>query len=893
VRSIREFLFRLQSFFRRRKIETSLSEEIQSHIEMATEANIAAGMSPQEARYAALREFGGVEQIKERYRDERGIRWLEEFFSDIRFAARSLRKSPGFTAVAILTLALCIGANSAVFSIVHSILLKPYPWRSDRMVCVEDTNSRRGAGLSTINVAQYLDRRNGVSAFEESALFQINAFNLATSESSPVRISGVNVTPSLFSLLQIRPVLGRSFTENDAEVGASKTVILTDGLWRNRFGANPRILETEIWLNGEPHLVIGVLPPGVYFPNPSARLWVPFMFTERQKTERGRNGYEMIARLKRGATIDHAQRELDAIEQANLERFPEWRQRAETEGWRGVVSDYHERMVGSVRRLLWFLQGAAMAVLLIGCANVASLLLARNSTRERELAIRASLGASRGRLMRHLLAESALLFTAGSLAGLVFAGWGISAANQLGIRSLPRSYDVSLDSAVFGLTLLCAVCTGVIFGALPAWSATRRDAVDSLKEAGARATSTRRHISLRSTFVVAEIALALMLVATAGLLMKSFHRLLSVSPGFERENLLTARVEFSRAKYDTTQKQTLLHNELLGRVRALPGVVSVACASNFPFSGGGSASVYEIEDRKRTEGQPMPQASFQMVSPDYFKTLGIPLLRGRMFTEQDVRVNDYVTVIDKFMADRHWPGENPIGKRIIYGTKLLPNSTKSVPAVREIVGVVAVAKSSNLDRPVVRETFYLPTLQHPSSTGALIVKTAGSATQLVSALRAAVETIDRELAIYDIQTMEARLDQSVNRRRSPMLLLSIFAGIALLLAVIGVYGVLAFAVGQRTKEIGVRMALGATAANIVRMILRQGAWLVALGLLLGLGGYSALSTFIRTMLFSVEPTDSAALVIAPATLALVALAACLVPARRATKVDPIVALRAE
>jgi putative ABC transport system permease protein len=897
---LRELLFRLQPFFRRKKIETGLSEEIQSHIEMATEANIAAGMSPKEARYAALREFGGVEQIKERYRDERGIRWLEDFFSDIRFAARSLRKSSGFTTVAVLTLALCIGANSAVFSIIYAVLLKPYPWPdADRLVFVHSNYSKIGRERVFSSVPDYFDRRNGVAIFEESALYTNRGFNFSSGEGVAERIFTSVVTPSIFPLLKSQPALGRAFDENDVSVGATKTIILGDGFWQSRFGGNPNVIGAEVWLDGERHTVIGVMPPGFYFHGPAVQVYVPFVFSDTQKSESGRRAEigMMVARLKRGASMEQAQRKVNAIHKANADRLlPQHKAAWENGGFGATVVGFLENQVGDARLMLWLVQGTVAACLLIGCANVASLLLARGLARERELAIRAALGAGRSRLIRHLLTEGLLLFILGGLLGVLTASWGVSAMKTLDLWTIPRGIAVSLDRTVFGFTLSCATAMGILFGIIPAWSATRGDNADALKDAGARATIRRQHLSLRSTLVVIEVALALMLVATAALLTKSFSRVQRIDPGFVRENVITALLALPWTKYPTAEKREAFYSELLDRVRRLPGVTSAACATFFPFGAShlspGSSS-YGIEGYTPPAGELQLQAIMDYVSPDYFTTMGIPLLRGRVFASQDTRTTGDVVVIDKILADRYWPGEDPIGKRLIFGTRAVPNTTTREHRKWEIIGVVAPVKFSNVESATAKETIYFSSVQTLGPTSNLAVKTEGSAARISTTLRAMVSEIDATLPIYDVNSLEKRLQAGLQRRRMPMILVGLFAGIALLLAAIGVYGVLAFAVGQRTKEIGVRMALGATATSILKMILLQGTGLVGLGLAIGLGGYFALSTVIRKLLFSVETTDYVALVIAPATLALVALAACLIPARRATKVDPIVALRAE
>ena len=813
----------------------------------------------------------------------------------LRYAVRSLFKAPAFTTIAVLTLALCIGANSAIFSVLNAILFKPYPWpNSERLVYIHNTYPLIGLTRAGCSIPDYLDRRNGVTALEESALVTGASLNLA-SEGTPEQVEGRRVTPSFFPMLKVGPALGRTFTEDEAQIGAGKTVVLSDTLWRNRFGADPGIVGASLRLNGEPYTIIGVMPSG-FDPNPRIQLWIPFAFTDQQKSDSGRGNEfsSMIARLKPGATLKQAQAEVDRIHAANKERLPQSRAFWESSGFGGFVINYLEENVRDVKAMLWLVQAAVAAALLIGCANVASLLLARASARERELAIRAALGAGRGRLMAQLLTESVLLFLGGGLLGLGVALAGVKAMDSLGLANLPRGHTVSLDLSVFGFTMLCALLTGLAFGALPAWSATRGNTAHALKDAGARATAGRRHLWLRSTLVVAEIALALMLLATAGLLIKSFHRLQEVSPGFVRENVLTAQLTLPPAKYDAPDKLTAFHHQLLERVRALPGVNSAALTTGLPFSGSNSMGSYQIDGYTPPTGQPQPHGNVRSVSAEYFKAIGITLLNGRFFTAQDTAGAPDVIIIDRFLADRYWPNENPIGNRIIRGT--LPNPVEGQPRVPrrwEIIGVVSTVHHQNLDRPVGKETLYFALSQQPANRFTLVVKTSAAPTSLSMSVRKAILSIDAEQPVFDVKTMETRVDEAMQGRKSPMILLGIFAGIALLLAALGVYGVLAFAVGQRTSEIGIRVALGASRANILGLILRQGTVLVMIGVAIGLAGYFSLSRVIEKLLFNVAPTDLMTLVATPLLLAAVAVAACLLPARRATKVDPMVALRAE
>ncbi len=804
-------------------------------------------------------------------------------------ALRSLTKAPGFAAVAILTLALCIGANSAIFSVVNAILLRPYPWPgSDRLVYVHNAFPKMGAdNIGSISVPDYLDHRAGVPSLAESALITGFSANLA-SDGAPERVYGLTVTPSLFAVLQTPPALGRTFTDAEAQPGIAKTVVLRDNFWRSRFAANPAVIGQTLRLNGEPHTIVGVMPPGFYFPSQRAQFFVPFAFTPEQKSEAQRitQFATMVARLRPDATLEQTQRELDAVHRAARERLPNLQREHDATGYGSVALGFLEHNVRGVRTMLWLLQAAVAVALLIGCANVANLLLARASARQRELAIRAALGAGRGRLVRQLLAESLVLFLAGGTLGLLVALWGLSAVNSLGVGDLPRGFGVTLDASVFIFTLLCALVTGLAFGALPAWSATRANAAAALKSAGTRTTASRRQLSLRSTLAVTQIALSLMLLATAALLIKSFARLQRESPGFVTDGVLTASLSLPASKYGSAEKRAAFATEVTSRLQALPGVLEVGATNSLPFAGPNPQGGYEIQGRENPPGTPNPNGMIRQVTPGYFRAMGITLLRGRFIAPTDTLGREPVVVIDKFAADRHWPGTDPIGQRVRRGGQ--PNA-----AWATIVGVVSTVKHWELEAAVAKETLYFPYAQVPHNNVTLVLRAAAEPTSLIAAVRRTVLAVDPEQPIFDVQTLAARLDASLQSHRAPMVLLSVFAGVALLLAALGIYGVLAFSVGQRTTEFGLRLALGADRPAILGLVLRQGLALVALGIALGLAGYLALSRWIATQLFQITPTDPATLILAPAFLATIALAACLLPARRATKVDPMVALRAE
>ena len=809
--------------------------------------------------------------------------------ADLKYALRSLLKTPGFTLIAVTTLALCIGANSAIFSVVHAILLKPYPWpESDRLVYVYNSYPLMGLPNAGVSIPDYLDRRAGVSGFADTAMFTNMSYNLAA-DGEPERIIGLRTTASLFTTLQSGAARGRVFTDADAQPGSDHVIVLSHTLWKNRFGANPAIIGTAIRLNAESYTIIGVMPEGFYFPNPRTQIWVPFTFLPKQKTdeERGNEYSSSIARLKPGATTDAVQRDLALIQARNAQRLPDEAGFWKSSGFGGRINGFLDQNVSNIRGMLWLVQAGVAAALLIGCANVASLLLARAVARERELAIRAALGAGRGQLMRLLLSESLILFLAGGLLGLLVAEWGVSSFGALGLSTLPRAFGVELDFSVFAFTLLCALLTGLGFGILPAWSVSRGDAAAALKEAGARGSAGKRTTFLRAALVVGEIALAVMLLSTAGLLVRSFEKLLQQNPGFTAGGVITARLSLPDAKYDHPEKRLAFADTALGRLRSLPGVTAAGLTDVLPFVGNNSSGSYKIPDIVLPAGGPAPHGQQRAVDPGYFKAMGMTLLRGRMFTDADAGTAQKVVVIDQVLADKYWPGKDPLGQRISRG------GPEDNPTFWTIVGIVAPIKFESLEEDVKKETLYYPFAQTTRNNLILVVKTAGDPTALSAAVREAVHAADPEMPVFDIKTMQQRMDEVAQSRKAPMVVLSLFSGVALLLAVLGVYGVLAFSVAQRTSEFGVRIALGASAGDIAALVLRQGANLVLIGIGIGLAAYLALSQVVGKLLYGVAATDPATLAIAPIVLALAALAACLLPVRKALRVNPLEALRAE
>ncbi len=810
--------------------------------------------------------------------------------SDFRYALRALLRAPAFSLIAIVTLALCIGANSAIFSVIHSVLLKPYPWPgSERLVYCYNTYPLAGLENAGISIPDFLDRSTQVEGFADAAIYNSQSFNL-TEGTEPERVVGLVASPSIFSTLQTGAALGRVLTQDDAILGATKTVVLSHGLWTNRFGAEADVVGRTIRLNGEPHVVVGVMPSSFYFPTPRVQLWVPFVFTDAQRSdnERGTEFSSMIARLKPGVAPESIQRELDLIQARNAQRLPGQAAFWNSAGFGGRIGGFLEQNVGEVRGMLWLIQGGVAAALLIGCANVSSLLLARAVGRERELAIRAALGAGRARLVRLLVSESLLLFSAGGVLGLLVGLWGVDLLGSSLMSNLPRAFAIELDVTVFALTLLSALACGLVFGALPAWSAAKSDAAAALKEAGSRGTAGRRTQMLRSALVVAEIALAVMLLSTAGLLMKSFQRLQEQNPGFNAEQVLTARMSLPDAKYDHPDKIVGFQSALLSTVRALPGVKAAGFTTILPFTGNNSSGTYSSPEIILPEGSPAPHANIRAVDAGYLEAIGLRLMRGRWIQESDTASSPKVVVIDQLLANRYWPGEDPIGRHISRDLGF-----NNADALATIVGVVAPIKMQTLEENVTKETLYFPLAQTPSTGVTLVVRSEGDPTALTASLRAAVRQVDPEQPIFDVKTMPQRMDEVAQTRRAPMLLLSSFSSVAILLAALGVYGVLAFAVAQRTTEFGVRLALGATTGDIASLVIRDAARLIGVGVALGMLGYVFFSRIVESLLFGVSALDPVTLALAPALLATIGLVAGLIPALRATRVDPMIALRAE
>jgi predicted permease len=815
---------------------------------------------------------------------------------DLRYGLRALAARPGFTLVAVLTLALGIGANTAIFSVIHGMYLRPLPYPGgERLVEVHNVYPKMGLDNAGTSIPDYLDRRSQAPSLEDLAMYTGGNFNMAEGGAPPERLPGTRATPSLFSVLGTRAALGQVFTDENAVPGQDKVVVLSHGLWQNRFNADPGVVGRDVRLNGETYRVLGVMPRGFAFPNRNVQMWVPFAFTPDQMTdgERGREFSSSIGRLKPGATVEGLNREMDVIVQRNVERIEAAQPNAaafvERTGFTGRAQTLRDNQVGEARIMLLVLQAAVGMVLLIACANVANLMLTRVVARQKELSVRNALGATRWRIARQMLVDAMLLSTIGGAVGLLLAFLLVDLMPLVGIEPNSSDYDFRIDGAVLLFALGAALLSGVLAAVLPIYSLLRMNVNDVIKEGGRLGGGGRRAAASRNVLVVAQIALATTLLIGAGLLLKSFKQLSDQSPGFDAENVLTAYVALPPAKYPDDESQVRFFEAALERLRAIPGVTSAGFVQSLPFSGNNSSGSYSIDGYTAGEGEANPHAMQRYVDEQYFQAMNIPLLQGRGFTVGDNAAAGGVVIIDRLMAEKYFAGKDPLGQRLNQGS----TDADGQPVWSTVVGVVAPIKHARLGEQASKETLYWPLRQVPQAQGAFVVKAGMEPEGLTSQVREAIIAVDPEQPVFNVQTLAQRVDESLDQQRAPMLLLAAFAGVALALSAIGIYGVLAYAVGQRTGELGVRMAIGAGRGHILQLILRHGAILTAVGLGLGLLGAFAGGQAMRSQLFGVSGSDPAIFLIVTVFLTGIAMFSCYLPARRATRVDPLAALRHE
>ena len=804
---------------------------------------------------------------------------MNTIFADLRYALRGLVKRKGFAGIAVLTLALGIGATTATFTVVDAVLLRKLPVADpERVVVVHNQMPKINLPRTQVSGPHYLDYSRQTDVFESTAAYTTRNFNLS-GVGMPERLQAGRVTATFFPMLGINPIAGRFFTPEEDKFGNERVVVLSAALWKRLFSSQESVLTTSVQLNGDSYQVIGVAPDGIEEIYPNVDMWVPMAFSPREVSpeRRGSLSFTMLARLKPGTTINQAQNVMSGVARNESGSDPDIF---------GIeVRSLTDEYVSDVRRPLFVLLCAVIAVLLISCANVANLLLARATVRGHEIAVRAALGAGRGRIIRQLLTESLVIAIIGGVFGILLAFWGTRALLSLAPSTLPRLTAVQVDLRILLLSLGASLVCGVIFGLVPALTASKTNLVSSLRESERTDSASGARQWLRRAFVVGEVAIALVLLISAGLLVRSFGKVLDVKPGFNAQNVLTLRLSLPTAQYNNATKVAAFYDDVLARVSALPGVQHAAAAFQTPFTPGADNSIFSIRDRHANPNDPPPHADYAFVSSDYFKTIGLPILKGRDFLASDMRAGNFfgpnaVAIVDEELAKRFWPNGDALGGGISWSPQG-PWAT--------VVGICATAQLKDLTEES-KGTFYLPSY---ISFSTLVVRTAGDPRPLTAAIREQVLAVDPNQPVFDVKTMDERVAVTLETRRFAVVVLSVFGALALTLAAIGLYGVLAFAVSQRTREIGIHMALGARARDVLLMVIRQGMSLVLIGVGLGVAGAFALTRTMRSLLFEVGPTDAMTFVLVSLLLAAVGFIACYVPARRATKVDPLIALRYE
>ena len=819
---------------------------------------------------------------------------MERLRQDVRFAARLLLKDRAFSLTTLLTLAICIGANATIFSVVNSVLLQPLPVpEPERLVLMHNSYPRAGVERASNGVPDYYDRLRELEAFDEQALYNTRGVTIGV-EGNPQRILGMAATPSLLRMLRAQPNYGRIFTDAEGEPGNNRKTVLTHGLWQQLYGGEAGAIGQELRINGEPYTIVGVLSAAFEFLNPEVELWVPAAFSAEEKSDDSRhsNNWSMVGRLRPGATAAQAQQQLDALNARNMERFPHFKEILTNAGFHSLAIPLQEDLVRGIRSTLYLLWGGVLFVLLIGIVNVTNLVLARSSGRAKELATRHALGAALGRLTRQLLTETVLLTVAGGAIGLAVGYWGVAALAGLGLDRLPRGSEVRLDGMAVLFTLGIAIMVGLVVGLVPVLNLRYLNLSQAFREEGRSGTGGRGTRLVRRTLVTAQVAFAFMLLIGAGLLLASFQRVLAIDPGFQPSNVLTARVAPPASRYADAQALRTFTNRFLEGVRAVPGVEHAGMTSNIPFGGDYSDSVILAEGYQMAPGESLISPSNAAVSPGYFESMGISVRNGRTFSDGDTEGSPGVVVIDQRLGRRFWGDRDPVGRRMFKPDRP-EDMTNPGPNARwyTVVGVVSDIKISGLVETEQRiGAYYFPLSQEPRRNMTLTVRAAADAPALTPSIRRVLAILDPELPLYGVLTMEERMDQTLVDRRTPMVLAMSFALVALFLAAVGIYGVLAYQVAQRAREIGIRMALGSDAWGVFRLVLTEGLMLLGAGLALGVAGAFSIRSAMTSQLYGVGAMDPVVLTSVAAILGLVALAACAIPAARATRIDPLITL---
>jgi predicted permease len=872
---------------RRKRMMEDLDEDIREHIAMEAQDNIERGMSPEEAHYAAVRKFGNVTRVKEEAREVWSVAWPEQLLQDIRFGLRTLRKSPGFTIVAILTLALGIGANTAIFSVVNAVLLRPLPYANPgQLALLPEASPKQGITDAGMSYPSLLELRDYSHVFSGIAGLASHSLTL-TGRGEPSEARTIVVTQDFFSVFDTKTQLGRTLLPGDGEQGAAPVVVLSDGMWRSQFGADPKIIGSPFTLDMRPYTVVGVMPAEFRTPffDQADQLWIPLvqdpLFSGWMNHPPQTHWMAVFARLRPGVSFTKAKAEMDTLSARLAEEFP-----AE-KGWQiQEVQPLQQAIVGDVKSPLLILSCAVGLVLLIACANIANLLLTRATSRSREIAVRIALGAPKRRITRQLLTESAILGIFGGVAGMFLAYLGVSALISLLPPGLPRIHAIRVDWSVLGFALVLSLAASFVFGLAPVLSAAKSDPQTNLRE-GARAGEATSSQRARSFLAAVEVALAMVLLVGAGLLLRSFARLTSVSPGFEPKGIVKAMVSLPQFQYSTQQQWTAFATELMTRLQTAPGMQDSACAAPLPIKDGQINLPFEIVGNPPLPAGAANTADYVTASPRYFSVMGIPLLRGRLFNASDSPSSPPVALISGALARRYFANQDPVGRHLVFGF-FPPNGTAS----REIVGVVGDVHDVSLGKKP-EPMMYVLFAQAPLYGCEVVVRSKLSASAVAAAIRTETHNIDKNLPVTDVATLPGALSASVAEPRFRTMILGLFSAIALALAAVGIFGVISYSVSRRTHEIGIRMALGAGRHDVVKLVVGECLRLTVIGVAVGILGALAFSRLLVSLLFDVEPTNPLTFVVASLLLTTVALVACYIPVRRAIRVDPVVALRYE
>jgi putative ABC transport system permease protein len=879
---LKKMKLRLRAIFFKPRMENELQAELQFHIEREVEQNILRGMTPEEAHLAALRSFGGVQRVKEESRDERGVRFMEELWQDVRYGLRMMLKKPGFTLVAIITLAVGIAANTTIFSLADALILRPFNFpNQDRLVMVWERGEHQGGfNRGPVAPGNFSDWRKQNQSFEQLIVIHKRAFDLIGAE-QPERIGGYPVSAGFFDALGVKPTLGRAFLPGEDEPGRDHVVVLKHSLWERRFGSDPNIVGKTLTLNAETFTVIGVMPPDFNFPFNGGEMWTPLAFDDKTKQNRRHHYLQAMGLLKPDVSIAQANADLDDISRRAQRIFPET-----NTGRTTTVVDMTKDIVREAQAYMPPLVGAVAFLLLIACANVANMMLSRSFGRRKEIAVRLALGASRWRLIRQLLTESLLLALAGGFIGLLLSFWAVdllrSAMPEDFTKFLPGFDHLGVNRVILLFTLMISALSGILFGLLPAWQASKPNLNESLKEGVKGGSSADLHQRLRGGLVVAEIALSLVLLIGAGLMIRSFAAMFRDDMGFDPQSVLSFQLSLFGEKYSEAQRRAF-YDQLLERLKATPGVMAVGAASILPMSNDGEENFFEIIGRPPFEKGKGPIADYRVVTPGYFKAIGMSLRHGRGFTDGDNEQAARVVIINETFARRFYSNQEAIGQRIIL---------KGANRPMEIVGVAGDIKDQHLDN-IPFPALYVPYAQEIRDVMSIAMRTVGEPTALTAAVRNEVMKLDPMLPVANLKTMERMIHEMTSRKRIMTTMMGVFAVIALLLAGVGLYAVMAYAVSQRTHEIGLRMALGARSSDIIQLVIGQGLKLTISGLGLGMAGAFALTRVVAPLLYGVNATDPLTITIISLSLGGVALLACWIPARRAGKVDPMIAIRCE